>query len=45
MNLNTRLADKKYGPDWLDLTEEEEFARGRCIKSRARRSPESRSQV
>ena len=23
MNLNTRLADEKYGPDWLELTEEE----------------------
>ena len=23
MNLNTRLADEKYGPDWLELTGEE----------------------
>ena len=22
MNLNTRLADEKYGPDWLDITRE-----------------------
>ena len=33
MNLNTRLADEKYGPDWLDRTEEE-FARQRAAGRR-----------
>ena len=33
-NLRTRLSDKKYGPDWLDLTEEEEFARQRTAGGR-----------
>ena len=27
MNLNTRLADEKYGPDWLDITREEAHVR------------------
>ena len=25
--LRTHLAEEKYGPDWMELTEEEEFAR------------------
>ena len=29
-NLRTHLADEKYGPGWLDRTEEEEFARARA---------------
>ena len=26
-NLRTHLADEKYGPGWMDLTEEQELAR------------------
>ena len=26
-NLRTHLAEEKYGADWMELTEEEEFAR------------------
>ena len=33
-NLRTHLVEEKYGPDWLDLTEEEEFARQRAAGRR-----------
>ena len=33
-NLRTHLADEKYGPGWLDRTEEEEFARERAAGRR-----------
>ena len=33
-NLRTHLADEKYGPGWLDRTEEEEFARARAAGRR-----------
>ena len=32
-NLNTRLADEEYGPDWLDRTEEEEQDVRRAARS------------
>ena len=31
-NLRTHLAEEKYGPDWMELTEEEEFARERATE-------------
>ena len=33
-NLRTTLADKKYGPDWMELTEEEELGRRRVAGKR-----------
>ena len=31
--LRTRLAEEKYGPDWMDLTREEGFARHQAGQS------------